>query len=229
MIFIEQIGIIANVAGRLTKKVSQGLSFEHATFTLSRIPLPFILFLIAYSIETGVLLKDFVFLCALMTFIVFIVLLSSIFLVNPIQKFYQKIIFYHLSKTLPMSVLYAFFKKSDRKLFEFKSRFSYRFLESKKVLVATFAYLLLGSAFLFSFSIAIKFIEYRLSISQLTTVFQGLASLITSFYINPMFSRSIDNKDTNEFWTRNLYSILVARIIAFLISSMLFTFLYLTL
>ena len=227
MVLIEQISIISNVAGKLTRNLSQGLSFQHATFAFSRILLPFILLLLTFMIETAILLKDFIFLSLSMTFTVSIFLFVSIFLVNPIQKFYQKVIFYHHRNTLPISLLYVLTKKDNIELFEFKEKFALRKLSLKKILVASLSYILLGSAFLFSFAIAIYYIEYRLTISQLTSVFQGLATIVLTFYINPMFSRSIDLEISDKLWIYNLYSILFARALAFIVSSAIFVIVYL--
>jgi len=221
-LFIEQIALISNIAGKIQSKLSQGLSFQHATYALSRAPIPIILVILSYLIETNISLRDFVLICFIMCLFATFGLLLSLKFINPVIIFYQRVIIFHESNTLPRSTYLAIFSKaSNDSLIEPKLDFSYKNLNFRKTFFSCIAFFFLGTAFLFSFSFANYFIEFRLTISQLTNFLQGFAVMILSFYINPMFSRSID-QNNSEYWMHNFYSIYFGRVLALITATILF-------
>jgi len=69
--------------------------------------------------------------------------------------------------------------------------------------------------------------EYRMTMSQLTTAFHGVGAVFLAMYIDPMMSRSLDIELQNNHWIDNVYSILVGRILSYLLASLVFLALYL--
>ena len=74
---------------------------------------------------------------------------------------------------------------------------------------------------------AILISEYRMTMSQLATVFHGIGALMLAMYIDPMVSRSLDVELENFNWIENIYAILIGRLLAYLSASTLFLALYL--
>jgi len=79
---------------------------------------------------------------------------------------------------------------------------------------------------LIAFSLAILIPEYRMTMSQLTTALHGIGAVFLAMYIDPMMSRSLDIELQNNHWIDNIYSILVGRILSYLIASLVFLALY---
>ena len=63
--------------------------------------------------------------------------------------------------------------------------------------------------------------------SQLTAAFHGIGAVFFAMYIDPMMSRSLDVDLKNNHWIDNIYSILVGRILSYLLASLVFLMLYL--
>ena len=78
-----------------------------------------------------------------------------------------------------------------------------------------------------AFSLAILIPEYRMTMSQLTAAFHGIGAVFLTMYIDPMMSRSLDVDLKNNHWIDNIYSILVGRILSYLLASLVFLMLYL--
>jgi len=89
-IFIEQIALISNIAGKIENKLSQGLSFQHATYALSRTPIPIILVILSYLIETNISSRDFVLICFIMCLFATLGLLLSLRCINPVIFFIKR-------------------------------------------------------------------------------------------------------------------------------------------
>jgi len=217
MHIIDSASISAFVAGKLTSNFSQGTSLYNSAYIASRIFLPFILIILAYAIENGATLNEFMFYSMLHLLPTSILIILIIVNINFFQKFFQRIIFFREDKTLPEAVIFSIFsKKHNKKLITFTEKFSINKIALKKVLVSSLAYVFLSSGFFISFSISYYFEEFRMTISQLTTVFHGLGQILLAFFIDPMLSRSIDCKDEN-LWKSNLYSIMFGRLLAYLV------------
>jgi hypothetical protein len=102
-----------------------------------------------------------------------------------------------------------------------------RSLSLKKIITSGLAYFFLSTGFLISFSFAILTPEYRMTMSQLATVFGGIGAIILAMYIDPMISRSLDIELENPYWMKNIYSIFIAKVLAYLLASTIFMALYL--
>jgi hypothetical protein len=66
-----------------------------------------------------------------------------------------------------------------------------------------------------------------MTISQLTTVFHGIGSLLLAFFIDPMISKSIDIKAKNEIWVNNFYSVIFGRLLSYIVSLFILIIYYL--
>ena len=65
-----------------------------------------------------------------------------------------------------------------------------------------------------------------MTMSQLTSIFQGVGALILTMYIDPMIGRSLDDKLENINWVNNIYSIFIGRLLAYLFASIIFLYTY---
>ena len=95
--------------------------------------------------------------------------------------------------------------------------FSLDMLIFKKTLVSCFAYLFIITGFFAAFMLGILFPENRLTLSQLTATFHGIGTIIFAVYLDPMLSRSIDLHHDENTWISNVYSIIMGRVISYLI------------
>ena len=66
-----------------------------------------------------------------------------------------------------------------------------------------------------------------MTVSQLTTVFHGIGAIILAMYIDPMICDSLDSGRNDDKWLKNIYSIFVGRLLAYLIAFAIFLSLYL--
>ena len=64
--------------------------------------------------------------------------------------------------------------------------------------------------------LAVLFPEHRLTLSQFTSIFHGIGALLFAFYIDPMLSKSIDTYSDDATWLKNVYSILIGRMMSYL-------------
>ena len=64
--------------------------------------------------------------------------------------------------------------------------------------------------------LAVLFPENRLTLSQFIGVFHGFGAVIFAFYLDPMLSRSIDTYSDDVTWLKNVYSILLGRVLSYL-------------
>ena len=85
----------------------------------------------------------------------------------------------------------------------------------KKTSVSFLAYIFLITGFFNAFMLAVLFPENRLTLSQFTAIFHGFGAIIFAFYLDPMLSRSIDTVTDNVSWLKNVYSILVGRVLSY--------------
>ena len=65
--------------------------------------------------------------------------------------------------------------------------------------------------------LAVLFPENRLTLSQFTAAFHGFGAVIFALYLDPMLSRSIDTYSDDVSWLKNVYSILLGRVLTYLV------------
>jgi len=222
MHFLESISIMSNIAGKITGNTAQGKSLQHAIFVLGRIFLPVLLIILSFAIESDIKIKDFLLISTSLCIFAFLSTLFALIYTNFFQIFFQKVIFFHEKYDLPLSIAKALFNKDKISLENFDFDFKLSDINLPQMIKSTLGYFLLSVAFLVSFSFAILYSEYRLTISQLTTILQGLGGLIIVFYVDPLFSKKLDERIESETWKHNFYSIMIGRLMAFFISSITF-------
>jgi len=191
--------------------------------------LPIVLIIIAFLIENEIMtLKEYLFYAILHLIPVIAMLIFIIRNVNFFQKFFQRVIFFRSKKTLPKAILMSiFYKKSDLKVVEFSERFSIKRVIFIKSFVSSLAYVFLALGFFISFSLSYYFEDFRMTISQFTTVFHGFGAILLAFYIDPMLSKSIDLKNNNEMWINNFYSVMFGRLLSYIAALVILIIYYL--
>jgi hypothetical protein len=228
MQFVESISFGSRVAGKMVNRPSLGTTLQHSIFTLSRVFLPPLLFSLSFLIESNLRIQLFLLISAALTISAFLTSLLVIINFNYFQLLFQRLFIKYEFNTIPLAIVNVFFgKKNELNQANLEVFPTIRSLSLKKIFASGMAYFFLSTGFLIAFSFAILIPEYRMTISQLATVFHGFGAIILAMYIDPMLSRSLDVELENSNWIENIYAILIGRLLAYLFASTLFLALYL--
>jgi hypothetical protein len=229
MQFFETVSFGSRLAGKLVNRLSLGTTLQHSIYTASRIFLPPLLLSLSYLIESGFNIKFFLITSAVLVSTAFLASLAVFLKFNYFQSLFQHIFkLYDDCGSVPIAILrLLFFKKiKKREAKNIESTPKLNSLSLRKIMASAFAYFFLSTGFLISFSIAILIPEYRMTVSQLTTVFHGIGAMILAMYIDPMICNSLDASIKSEKWLENIYSIFIGRLLAYLIAFSIFLSLY---
>ena len=228
MQFIENVSFGSRVAGKLANRLSLGTTLQHSIFTISRLFLPPLLLSLSFLIESDLSIQLFLLTAAILTATAFFTSLLVLINFNYFQLLFQHIFVQYESNTIPMAIVRViFWKKNKFNQINLEGIPKIRSLSFKKIITSSFAYFFLSTGFLIAFSFAILIPEYRMTMSQLATVFHGVGAIILAMYIDPMVSRSLDVELENSNWIENIYSIFVGRLLAYLFASITFLAFYL--
>jgi hypothetical protein len=228
MQFIETVSFGSRVAGKLTGRLALGTTLQTSIFTMSRLFLPPLLLAMSYMIESGLSIQLFLLMAIALVFLSFFLSLLVLFNLNSFQSLFQKLFFFYQSHSIPVAILKVLSRKQglkDRVNLGYRPKL--KRLSLKKILLSCLSYFFLSTGFLISFSLAILIPEYRMTMSQLTTAFHGIGAIFLAMYIDPMMSRSLDVALQNNNWIDNVYSILIGRILSYLLASLIFLGIYL--
>ena len=228
MQFIENVSFGSRVAGKLANRLSLGTTLQHSIFTVSRLFLPPLLLSLSFLIESALGIQLFLLTAAILTTSAFLASLLVLINFNSYQLLFQHLFIRYEFNTIPIAIVKVLFGKSNQ-LNQVNLEYipKIRNLSLKKIITSSFAYFFLSTSFLIAFSFAILIPEYRMTMSQLTSVFQGVGAIVLSMYIDPMISRSLDVELENSDWIENIYSIFVGRLLAYLFASISFLAFYL--
>ena len=225
---IELVSFGSRVAGKVSGNLALGTTLHHSIYVGSRFFLVPFLPILAFLVETGISLKDYlmlVFLALLVTSLMSIFILLRF---NFFQTFFQ-IVFskYALSSTIPLALMKSVFGLNTK--YDFTKnceKFSIKLISLKKVIVSFIAYSFLVTGFFVAFLLAIIFPEYQLTLSQSTAFFHGFGAILVAFYLDPMLSRSMDNRKNNQIWLINAYSIILGRVMSYIVFCVVFLIIY---
>ena len=228
MQFVENVSFGSRVAGKLVNRLSLGTTLQYPFFTISRLFLPPLLLSLSFLIESDLGIQLFLLISAILTISAFFTSLLVLINFNSCQLLFQRIFIQYEFNTIPISIVKVIFGKkikSNQVSLEYIPKI--RSLSLKKIITSSLAYFFLSTSFLLAFSFAILIPEYRMTMSQLATVFHGVGAIILAMYIDPMVSRSLDVELENSNWIENIYSIFVGRLLAYLFASITFLAFYL--
>ena len=228
MQFIENVSFGSRVAGKLANRLSLGTTLQHSIFTVSRLFLPPLLLSLSFLIESDLGIQLFLLTAAILTTSAFLASLLVLINFNSYQLLFQHLFIRYEFNTIPIAIVKVLFGKSNQ-LNQVNLEYipKIRNLSLKKIITSSFAYFFLSTSFLIAFSFAILIPEYRMTMSQLTSVFQGVGAIVLSMYIDPMISRSLDVELENSDWIENIYSIFIGRLLSYLLASSVFLALFL--
>jgi len=228
MQFIEAASFGSRVAGKLTNRLSLGSSLQHTFFTISRLFLPPLLFSLSFMIESDLSIQLFLMIAFFLTISAFIASLVVFLNFNYFQLLFQKLFIRYQDNSIPVAIFKVFLgKKITFNMVDMETIPKIKTLSIKKIFSAVVAYFFLTTSFLIAFSFAILIPDYRMTMSQLTSIFQGVGALILTMYIDPMIGRSLDTKLENINWVNNICSIFIGRLLSYLFASIIFLSLYL--
>ena len=228
MQFIETVSFTSRVAGKLTNRLALGTTLQHSIFTVSRLFLPPLLLSLSFMIESNLSIQLFLLTAFFLTIAAFFTSLVVLVNFNYFQLLFQSLFIRYQSNTIPVAIIKVFFgKKIEFNQVDMEAAPKIRSLSLKKIIASGLAYFFLSTGFLISFSFAILIPEYRMTMSQLATAFGGIGAIILAMYIDPMISRSLDVELENPHWMKNIYSIFIAKVLAYLLASTIFMALYL--
>ena len=228
MQFIESVSFGSRVAGKLVNRLSLGTTLQHSIFTISRLFLPPLMLSLSFLIESDLSIQLFLLTAAVLTITAFFSSLLVLIYFNYFQFLFQCLFIQYESNNIPTAIVRVIFgkiNKFNQINFEVVPKLSS--LSLKKIITSSFAYFFLSTGFLIAFSFAILIPEYRMTMSQLTTIFHGVGAIILAMYIDPMISRSLDVELENSDWIGNVYSIFIGRLLAYLLASISFLALFL--
>ena len=225
---IETISFGSRVAGKLANSLSLGTTLHHSIFTVSRLFLPPLLLSLSYLIESNLSIKLFLLTAVALTISAFFTSLLVLINFNYFQTLFQRLFLQFKTNAIPIAMIKVFFgKKNQSSSINMDAVPNLKNLSLKKIITSSFAYFFLSTGFLIAFSLAILIPEYRMTMSQFTTVFHGIGAIILAMYIDPMISRSLDIDMESSYWLENIYSIFIGRLLAYLVASMVFLVFYL--
>jgi len=215
MHFIEIASFGSRVAGRVINRVALGTTLQVSIMTLSRFFLVPFLPLLAFLVESGIIIEDYLVLVIASYLMSFVASIIILFKLDFFQSFFQKIFINYDNHTILKAFLVTVFNsRKNIKLIHFKT-FSLKRIIVKKVIVSCIAYLFLITGFFISFMLAILYPENRLTLTQFTATFHGFGAIIVAIYLDPMLSRSIDLSENETTWIANVYSIILGRVLSY--------------
>lgn len=206
----------SRVAGRIVNKTALGTTLATTISTISRFFLIIFLPILAYIVESGITINNYLIMVIMAFSTAFIMSIVLIIKLNSVQTFYQNVFYEYNSNNIPYSLIKSLLGKNKSFKEIVCDNFSLEKIIFKKTLVSFITYLFLTSGFFIAFMLAVLFPENRLTLSQLTAFFHGFGAVIFAFYLDPMLSRSIDSILDKETWIKNIYSILLGRVLSYI-------------
>jgi len=221
---IEIASFGARVAGRITNRSALGTTLAQTIYTGSRFLLILFLPSLGYIVESGISIDDYLALVIVAFILTLIVSTIIIIKLNSLQQFYQAVFHEYAKSTIPVALLKSLILKKTDFDAQACEKFTFEKVILKKTLVSFLAYIFLTTGFFVAFMLSVLFPENRLTLSQFTSFFHGFGAVIFAFYLDPMLSRSIDSYSDDVTWLKNVYSILLGRILSYL--AMIFLILF---
>ena len=228
MQFVESMSFGSRVAGKLVNRLSLGTTLQHSIFTISRLFLPPLMLSLSFLIESDLSIELFLLTAAILTITAFFTSLLVLINFNYFQLLFQCLFIQYESNNIPTAIVRVIFGKINKfNQISLEGVPKIRSLSLKKIISSSFAYFFLSTGFLIAFSFAILIPEYRMTMSQLSSLFHGVGAIILAMYVDPMVSRSLDVELKNSNWLENIYSIFIGRLLSYLFASIAFLALYL--
>ena len=225
---IELASFASRLAGRISSNLALGTTVHNTMYVGSRFFLVPFLPILAYLVETGLDLNNYLIIVTISLGSVLLMSILVLFSINFLQIFFEIVFKKNIDNYLPTALFKALFSMHKiRESFTTCKTFSFELINMKKVIVSFLAYSFLVTGFFVAFSLAIIFPDYQLTLSQSTSIFHGFGAIIVAFYLDPMLSRSMDRLNNNEDWISNAYSILFGRVLSYFVACFSFIVFYL--
>ncbi|CAH6794783.1 conserved membrane hypothetical protein [Vibrio chagasii] len=192
---IECIGIHARYAGYICEKGGIGYSIQNSTFVFTRFFYILLMPLMGYIVDHGVSKGQFFYTlhfaligAGMSTLLVF--LSKSIFI-----DYYTRVI--RSYTTMEKGLIYSIIKPTKKDASKKLELIEPNNINLNYMLTTSFVYTVYSLGVFMSFTLAFNFPEYRSSLSHLSGVVNGFATLVFTMKVDPVFSLAIDKKSSD--------------------------------
>jgi Na+/melibiose symporter-like transporter len=192
---------------------------EGGSFASLLIFLPSISYLIDKSL---IQIKSFIFMFIFCFILCAILMTCVFFLKKNIIETLSKILISHIKHKKNIIVSFFYFWKIDFKYNNYEL-YKYKFIIHKKILILSIiAFCSLSSGFMISYSLAIYYTDFRLTISSLAMYIHAIGQALLLIFIDPKLNKVIDKMKT-----KNAYNVAVintffcSRIISLILLSLM--------
>ena len=213
---LEMASFGSRVAGRITNRAALGTTLSQTVYTIADFFLMLFLPALAFIVESGITINDYLSLVILAYILTFLVSIIMLIKLNSLQHFYQVVYDKYKDNTIPIAIIKSLINKKTDLNTKDCDNFTFDKVILKKTLVSFLAYIFLITGFFVAFMLAVLFPDNRLTLSQFTAAFHGFGAVILAFYLDPMLSRSIDSYSDDVTWLKNVYSISFGRMLSYL-------------
>jgi len=220
--FIEFFAFGSRIAGMMSSFLAFGTTLHQTIYTASRFLLVPMLPSLGFVVEHGIERFEYYILVSSSLLLVLISCYWSYIKIDSIQCYFQRLFHLNKSGNIVKTFFSSIFTEYNLRPKIERVNFGEVSIDLKTLVVSSIAYFFLVSGFFFAFFFAIIYPEYRLTLSQLTAAFHGIGAVIFAFYLDPMLSSEMDLRKTK--WKSRAKSIMIGRLISYIVSFLFFTY-----
>jgi len=172
------------LVGTSLSRIIEGGSFACLLFFLPSI---------SYLVDRSLINIKLLIILFIVCFVFTLISMTLIFFIkNKIIEIFAKILITHIEAKRNILISFLYFMKVDFKYNNHKLD-EYKFFIHKKVfIISVIAYCAISSGFMISYSLAIHFTEFRLTISSLAMYIHAVGQILLLLFIDPKLNSSID-------------------------------------
>lgn len=207
MTLIEFCALHSKLAGYNENKMAISFTFYNATMAMTRLFYMFMMPFLGYLIDQGIG-TQYYFMMSISCLLISSLLGGAVYFIRArVVSFYENLINEYL-KTSKMIHSFLFsFKYSDSN----KKNPRISKVNKSYLIYSILIYSIQGIGILLTYYIALLNPDYRMTISQLSAIVNSLATVLLTFKLEPMLSRSMESGDGFE---TKFYSVYLGRILS---------------
>ena len=182
---------------------------------------------ISYLVDKSLVeIKFFIFIFFICFILSMILMIFIFFFKKKIIEMLSKILITHIEKKKNIVLSFFYFWKVNFK-YDNQSLYKYKFIVNKKMLIVSIiAFCSISSGFMISYSLAIYYIDFRLTISSLALYIHAIGQGLLLVFIDPKLNSSIDKIEIqnshnsaiiNTFFCSRIISLILLSIVSLII------------